>query len=254
MSKYRISVSIDEKNFFWIVVDNGRFIRNPTKEDLMGTKLKSYNKTNICSRCREENGITDNSILYPGKAYREKDKNRKETGRWTCSKCYFKNINIESDSYNNIIKQLRPCRMGSLDPNCPAAKGRKSQKLACRLYELKDLDIENDNYNSPLDCYDPKTGLYHQVQGRYYKYERWPFNGFKDEWGKIFENMICFCFSEDGNIVERIYIFPWKEIIEITGVTIYKNPSIRVPWYGQYRVTNEDELKKANEIWKEIIR
>ncbi len=64
MSRYRISVSIDEKNFFWIVVDNGKFIRNPIKEDLKGTKLKSYSKTNICSKCREENRITDNIILY----------------------------------------------------------------------------------------------------------------------------------------------------------------------------------------------
>lgn len=54
MSKHRISVSIDGKNFFWIVVDNGKFIRNPTKEDRMGTKLKCYNKTNICSICRKE--------------------------------------------------------------------------------------------------------------------------------------------------------------------------------------------------------
>lgn len=74
MSKYRLSVSFDETNFFWIIIENGKIIsRNPTKEDLMGTKLKSYNKTNICSVCIEENKnngkeLTDKSILYPGNA------------------------------------------------------------------------------------------------------------------------------------------------------------------------------------------
>lgn len=52
MAKYKISVSIDEKNFFWIVVDNGKLIKNPSEGDLKNAMLKSYNKTNICTKCR----------------------------------------------------------------------------------------------------------------------------------------------------------------------------------------------------------
>lgn len=75
MAKYKISVSLDEENPFWIVVDNGRFIRNPTEEDLKCTRSITYNLTNICPRCREEwekDGIelTDKSILYPKNALR----------------------------------------------------------------------------------------------------------------------------------------------------------------------------------------
>ena len=66
MIKYKIKVSIDEKNnSFWIVVDDGRFIRNPTQDDLKCAKITYYSKDNICPRCREENTITDKSILYP---------------------------------------------------------------------------------------------------------------------------------------------------------------------------------------------
>lgn len=130
MSKYRISVSIDGKNFFWIVVDNRRLIRNPTKEDRIGTKLKSYNKTNICSRCIEENNITDSSILYPGFASREKDKEGKETGRWICHNCHGKyerknNINC----LDNVKKSITNRRTHNINYNCSCGKGDLFQEL-----------------------------------------------------------------------------------------------------------------------------
>lgn len=260
MSKYRILVSIDGENFFWVVVDKERFIRNPTTEDRIGTKLIYYNPTNVCSRCRKENNVTDKSILYPRKAYREYSNKGNWTERWLCSSCWNKIRYIRGETVVNIEKLLKDCRTGNLDPNCTTAKAIKSQKLACKLYEWKNLNEESDNHCSPLDCYDPKTGLYHQVQMRHYISERgyWPFNGFADEWKKIFEDMVCFCISEDGKIVERIYKFPWKEIIERTGATVYKNPidkwhnPVTPGWYVEYIKTNEDELKNANDIWKTL--
>ena len=70
--------------------------------------------------------------------------------------------------------------------------------------------------------------------------------------------MVCFCFSKDGKIVERIYIFPKKEIERVKALAVVKSPTDAhrnpiVPQYEQYRITDEDELKKANEIWKNII-
>jgi hypothetical protein len=35
MSKYRISASVDGKNFFLEVVDKERFVRNPTTENII---------------------------------------------------------------------------------------------------------------------------------------------------------------------------------------------------------------------------
>lgn len=112
MAKYRISVSFDEKNFFWIITQDGRIInRSPTKEGLIGVMIRSYNKANVCPICREEyerNGkeLTDKSILYPGNAKREKDKNGKETGRWICVRHKSKYYNDMPDSYDNIKKSI----------------------------------------------------------------------------------------------------------------------------------------------------
>lgn len=66
--------------------------------------------------------------------------------------------------------------------------------------------------------------------------------------------MICFCFSKDEKIVERIYKFP-ENVAKIKGsATIVKNSSRRPGWYEKYREKNEGELKIANDIWKEIYK
>jgi hypothetical protein len=263
----RISVSFDGENFFWIIVENGKIInRNPTKEGLMGTKLMSYNKTNVCPICIEEKErygveLTDKSILYPRNAKRERDKNGKETRRWVCQRhrvAYYQRY--DPNSTNNIIKQIGDRRTGNLDPNSSCAKGDNSLELACELYGWVDINKKNDNYTTgtPIDCYDPNTGLYHQVQGRHYsiEYGRWPFGNFERELEKKYGDMVCFCISEDGKIIERIYIFPKKEVGNRADVLIIKNPlQSRGPfWYEQYRRTDENELKKANEIWRKIIK
>lgn len=263
--KYRLSVSFDEKNFFWIVVDNGRLIRNPTEEELIGTNVISYNLTNICHLCREESErdfieLTDKSILYPGRAYREKDKDRNVTGKSICKRHDSAYRQKLPNSQHNIFKSITNCRTRNQNPNSTQAKGDNSQKLACRLYGWKDLNEESDNYNSPLDCYDPKTGLYHQVQGRHYivEHRKWPFGDFEDEWGKIFEDIVCFCFNENRMMIERIYKFPRKEIMERTSLGIYKydiKENLYVGgWYEKYRVKDEDELERANNIWGEIVK
>jgi hypothetical protein len=32
---HKIRVSFDEKNFFWVIADKEKFIRNPTEKDLI---------------------------------------------------------------------------------------------------------------------------------------------------------------------------------------------------------------------------
>lgn len=173
---------------------------------------------------------------------------------YTCKSCNSKIIDRLPNSRNNIIKSLRDCRTGRQDPNSSNAKADKSQELACKLYGWIDLNKKYDNHNYPLDCLDPNTGLYYQIRGRYYTIDaNWPFTRFDREWNKIFEDMICFCFSKDGKLVERIYKFPENIVKDRRGAGIVRNITKGRQWYEKYRVKDEDELKKANDIWKDII-
>ena len=226
------------------------------------TRKIPYNETGTCDNCRE---LGINTKLLPGKAVREKDVSGNYTGRWLCIKCYGKIHYHNFYKYNpnnqwNSLKKIVNCRTGNLDPSCSTAKGKKSQKLACKLYGWIDLNEENDNYKVPIDCYDPKTGFYHQVQGHNYNSLEglWPFTHFDREWKKKYEDMVCFCLSKDGKIVERIYIFPKEEIDKRTIIGVYKTSTDRwgnkkIHWYEQYRVKDEEELKRANSIWKAIV-
>lgn len=265
---YRSYRYIDVKSKWVIVDENGMIVnKNPTKEELKGLdkfpekdgRSKSrcgYVVGTICYRCIEEKNVTNNSVLCPGIAYVEKDKEGNETGRHICASHYNKDKRKNnSNCLDNVKKSLANCRTENQDPNSSNAKGDNILELACILYELENLNKKYNNYTTSIDCYDSKTGLYHQIQGRNYNSRNglWLFSNFEDEWGKIFENMICFCKSKDGKIVERIYKFPWKEIMRVKGIAIYKNPSKGGQQNEQYRIVDKDELKKANDIWKEIL-
>lgn len=253
MSKYKISVSIDGENFFWIVIHKEIFIINPTKKDLMGAELKYYNITNTCDICRYENRVTDSSILYPKKALRERDTEGNCTGRWLCERHNSIHRQKLPNSRHNIIKSLANCRTGNQDPNSNHTKGNNSQELACKWKGWVDLNIENDNYRTPIDCYDPKTGLYYQIKSALYdSLERSWHQNWENVHNTDFVSLIFLCKSKDGKIIERIYEFPKKDVIISKSVNIFKHPS-KGGWYKKYRVTDESELKKVNDIWKDII-
>lgn len=236
----------------WVVVDENENVinKNPDVEhlrNLISFKGDSgfYNDTKTCPKVSK--GEICGRPLTRGNVKRERDKNWKTTGKWICNKCY-------SIDYNNLyIKPKRRCRTGHLNPDSTTSKGNKFQELACMHYGWKNLNIKNNNFNSPIDCIDPRTGLFYQIKGRVYNHiERyWQFSPLDREWDKKYEDMICYCTNKDLKIIERIYRIPSYEIDRIRTLTITKNPSRGVPWYEKYRA-DEEELKKANEIWKKL--
>lgn len=271
MTNYKIHVRIDKHDQFWAVYDNvlSKLIINPTREDLKWAEFKSYNSTNICPICREENNITGRSILYPKNALRNTNKNGKKTKEWVCRKHgynYYQKYN--SDSQNNFEKLLRDRRTGNLKDS-KHILADNCQELTCNTFGVDDLNKENDNYILSIDHSPIPKGVsiligekltdlsekIPQTEGRHYEplYERWTFAGLDREWFKKFDVLICYCISEDGNTIERIYIFPKEEIIK-TGIAIYKIVKRWFPWYENYRVKDEKILKKVNDIWILIIK
>lgn len=276
MTKYRIHVSFDEINFFWVVMDNGMLIANPTKEDLYGTKLKKYNKTNICDRCREENKITDNSILYSGNARTELDKGGNWTGKWDCPRCWQ---DFDPNSQDNLIKSVRDRRTGNLH-NPDQIFADNCEELTSKVFGVERLAVKYDKYSKlPYDhpaiaghisvmIGDKLVDLYGKVpqtkgasllirrQG-ILESEYWH-SSLKNEHNKEFDVLMFYCVSKDGKLLERIYIFPSWEIINMTGIVIHKNPT-RISgrrfnrWYELYRIVDEEFLNRVNEAWKKII-
>ncbi len=267
MAEYKQKRIIDIGERPRYVILNGRGIiidKNPNKERLSQALLwdLKYNETGTCSVCEDEKKITEKSILCHGNAYQEKDKDRKKTGRWICKNHWGKDYQkYDPYSQNNAKKSVRDRRTDNQDPNSTNAKGDKFQKLMNISKNLVDLNQENDNYLSPIDSIDPRTGLLYQAKGKWYDpiNRYWSSNWERDH-NKKFYKLIYYCTSEDGKIIERIYEFPKEEVKKRTRITIMKNPMNSrgtcpiIPWYEKYRVTDEEELKKANEIWQDKIK
>ena len=266
MTYYKSKRPIDGKRPIWVIVDEtGKIVnRNPTKDELKGVEkeiLPAFTRGNstrnkifrTCCTCKSH----DTYIRTNGSESWFKHKCEKSgcTG-FLCLSCYRKEKYKNGGMTVNLLQSIKNCRTNNQNPNHEATKGDNTIELACILYGWEDLNKKYDNYTTSIDCYDPKTGLYHQIQGRCYsmEYGRWPFGNLKNEWDKTYENMICFCFDKDWNIVKRIYKFPQDVVVEhMTGINIVKNPSRGISWYEGCRETNEDELRKANELWKEIL-
>lgn len=267
--KYKAYTIVDGKSRWVIVNENGNIVdRDPRKEELEGVekelhKIKKrlgYVDGDICCRCIEDCNITDNSLLHPGNTYLEKDENGNETGRHICYKHWkiYYNKYCPNSSYS-AIRSVTNCRTGNQKLGSLKEKGDRSQQLACTLYGWEDLNSKNNNYNFPIDCYDPKTGLFHQVRGRRYDsiYKLWNTGNLEREWTKNYKDMILICQDNYGKRIEEIYKLPHIEIKRRKNISIVNKPTDRVgtptiPWYEKYRTKDLEELKCANDIWQLI--
>lgn len=257
MSKFRIFVSIDEKNYFWIITQDSIIINNnPKKEDLIGTKTKSYNETNICPRCREENNITDKSILYPGNSRHEIDKTGKETGGWVCAKHWTRNYHHSPTSSHTAMKLTGQRRTGNLrDPRMIFAQN--CEKLTSTWRNVDILSEKYDNYNLPFDhSKDSKLGIIQtkgisqsvEIKGLL-EYDCWRCS-IVHEHKKIFNYLILYCFSKDRKLIERIYIISYSEIVRRGGIYI---PKTSTGWCEKYRTMDNNVINNVNKLWNKIL-
>lgn len=184
-----------------------------------------YNPTNSCDRCRIKF-----ELVY-GHPYREYNKEGNWTGKMICAKCYQE----EPYSSHGKMKLIANIRTGNLDPTCTTYKGQMFEAITCKTRGVKNLNIENDNFRSLIDhSRDSELGII-QSKGTIYipRYRHWARN-WSNEHYKDFDNLIFYCMDQYMINIERIYVFPWHEVLKRTGITIYKNDNNH--WYDEYRV------------------
>lgn len=245
----------------------------------MARKGIYYNRTNTCDAVDKDGNKCENK-LSPKKAFREYDKGGKWTGNWLCIVHYGIQDRKRPDHTNNLLKSVANIRTNNQNKNHSGTKADNTQRLTCTWLGPKDLNIVHDTYNYPIDHSpipnDTKVSIGHnlvdlsgkipQTKCRRYDsyYQKWKYN-VEGERLKDVDIIICYCLSEDGSIIERIYIFPIEEIYERTAVSIYKyckngfcyhnsKGELYISgWYEKYRVTNEEEIKIINKIWVDKI-
>lgn len=192
---------------------------------------------------------------------RERNAKINDIERYVCREHYYEDyyrdiVKNDPNSWYKIRKSISDRRTGNLDPNSNYAFADDGEELTCRWRGVKNLNKELDCYNTPIDhSRDHELGIIQTKIKRFdSNYLCWHFSNIDHEYEKEFDNIILWCTSEDKDIIERVYIIPKEEIIGIKSITIIKNPYKGVQWYEQYRIEDEEELKKINYIWQEIRR
>lgn len=151
----------------WVIVDNeGKIInKEPNKEQLISIKIEKClekRRTENCDECGNK--------LVSGGARREY-KNKMWTGRWLCDSCRYKLY--YNEIYADVKKSKTHSRMNCLDPNSTKAKGDMFERLTCEWRGVKNLNLENDNFNFPTDhSRDPELGIL-QTKGKFYRGPFW---------------------------------------------------------------------------------
>lgn len=234
-----------------------------------------YNDENRCEFIEENKERCQEKLSPKNARYFKVDK--KDT--WFCDKhgkIYYQRYN--PNSTNNIMKSMASIRIGNIDQNSQAAKGESDVEIVCELYGWKDLNKKYDNYGTPIDCLDEKTGYFYQVRGAslgtlatYLTNEGeekctygWSFSSLEREWKKKYKSMILVCKNKNGKIVERIYKIPSNEIYDGVGrwkkgIGIVKSPrdkygGSKIPWYEKYIVGDIEELIEANSILERLTQ
>ena len=134
-------------------------------------------------------------------------------------------------------KERRDFRNDNLDPDSPTGKGYIGEQITCSVRGIKNLNIEKDNFEVPIDhSIDSEYGTVQSKCAVYSSvYRMWKLYT-ENERKKDFDYLFVYCMSNDMKNVERVYIIPWEEVIKRKSISIVKDPSKGVQWYEKYRV------------------
>lgn len=155
-----------------------------------------------------------------------------------CKKCY------DNDYYHNIrsddIKSGRKCRNKDLSVNSAIGRGFVAEMTVAKVRNLKNCNIELDNFHAVFDLsIDSEYGK-PQVKGPTFDrgYGKW-----KAKLGMEhnFDHVWIVCMDENRIHVIRVYIIPESELYGETQIDIYEDWSkvrggSKFEWIEKYRV------------------
>jgi len=155
------------------------------------------------------------------------DNNDNWTGRYQCCDCNSIIRQRKPDSQANVIRSMRKSRIGSISLKDSNAKGVLIEVVIAKVRDLKVLSIVMDNFRYMLDLsIDKEYGII-QSKGRVSKYGEWKVGYIGN---KEFDYIFIVCMDRKWSIIERIYAIPKEEIFNLSGITIYENPSRGSKW------------------------
>lgn len=234
---YYKSVRIINGKPKWVIADEyDNMIEDPTIEQIKAAVLEdtySYRrqifkkrmKGRKCCICNNYGTRINSTSGSP--QWHSHICDKKDCARYICDNCWGKSYRCSD------------FRSGNLDPDSTSGKGFIAEMIVAKTRNLKNCNIELDNFHATFDLsIDPEYGKL-QVKGPSISGNRWKatFNSIEHN----FDHVFVVCMDRHRKHVERVYIVPRSKLIGKKAVLIYKDWSkIRgiseFEWIEEYRV------------------
>lgn len=180
----------------------------------IGKLRVSKHENTKCCIC----GSKDTYVRSDGNPHwlKDYDNNGKETGKYLCMTCYEKS----PDSRNGTIKGIAHIRTGQLGVYTQVGEGIIGEVAVMKVRNLKNCNIEYNNFNSRFDLFlDPEYDII-QVKTTISRYGDWNVK-FGDE--NNFDYIFALCLDRRMRDVERLYAIPEEELYRNKSIKITKN-------------------------------
>lgn len=187
-------------------------------------KIKErFSQEKICCRCRSIETYVDPNGYH---RWHRHVCDKKSCTKFLCDKCW------------NKVEYNADWRDGNLDPESPPGKGFATEMTVAKVRNLKNCNLELDNFNAKFDLsIDPEYGK-PQVKGPTLIAGMWhAVMGIRHN----FDHLWIVCMDKKREHVKRVYIIPKLELINYTHIDIYEDWSrvkggSKFEWIEKYRV------------------
>lgn len=164
---------------------------------------------------------------------------------WICHKCFMKYQHTIFDDHHNIIKNIADSRTGNLDRFSETGKGIIGQWIGGKTLDLKDMNIEKNNFNVRVDLSEHSKHGKIDVKTKTLDIEGyWQTNIGKRYFDTVL--IICMDMYELWKNIERVYIIPIY-VIKTKTITIMIE-TLEKGWYEEFRT---DE-KPFNDVYHSV--
>lgn len=196
--------------------------------------IKSY----ICHECWKEKQRSDTQRIK-----KEQDNSKKCVicgingvyAKRMCEICYKNDYYLNTQKLDHRYGHMANSRTGNLARYSLQGKAVIGQWIGAKTLDIKDLNIENNNFAEHIDL------SYHNIYGdmavktKTLRYGEWKVGNVKN---LNFDNLLTLCMDKYSHWknVERAYVIQVHELRSRSGFAIVKDSSRCPGWYEKYRV------------------
>lgn len=224
----------------------GKYVCNNCYRNIGKPRTKIDMSNRKCCIC----GTSDTFVGSDGYAHWLKEYNERKifTGRYICVRCDAEKRNNNENSYHNLIKLMTKSRMENLSIEDNKGKGLIGEAIIAKVLGLKILGIETGNINFEFDLSIDKQYKMIESKIRRPLYGDWKVH--LSEYHN-FDTLFILCMDNDMKNIVRVYVIPKNELNELTGITLYRNPTPTIGSKWEKFIIDE---KPYNDAYQDLIQ